>query len=476
MNVALPEMAGRLIACYIDQPDLFEDAKCENLVFAKIFPTNVTSLSYQILKECHTKGIKIDLTLLSSQLSHKGITTKEVYFEVGTFMPAYLPPQMVGQYVDALFKDYLSQSLSKKLNKAKVEVDSDTDPMQVISEMKDYIISVESSVNNVNKDKSISEAFDIAMQRIKDLKDGVIEQYGYTWGIKKLDEKTGGIGPGITVLAGSKGGGKTTTVVNVLVHNAIYKNTPVKFFSLEMKPDDIVINMLSHIKEINSFAMRRGFVDDEQFTELSKAKSLFKENISIDDTGGITWQYFESSVRAWRKKNKVPLNQTMLIMLDYLQLMKNTPDEMRMSKEERIEQIMTELMRICKNENLSLLLLSQFSRDVDKRGEQAKKNAAEGTKYGRDGKMDIGALRPSMGDLKGSSAIEANAVMIILLFRPDYHGLEFDSKGNDLRGLCEMNIVKNRFGNPQAVYAEFEGKYSRLTDYDEPEENKEDVF
>jgi len=137
MNVALPEMAGRIIACYIDQPDLFEDAKCENLVFAKIFPTNVTQLSYQILKECHTKGIKIDLTLLTSQLSQKGITSKEVYFEIGTFMPAYLPPQVLIQYVDALFKDYLSQSLSKKLNKAKVDVDSGTDPMQVISEMKE---------------------------------------------------------------------------------------------------------------------------------------------------------------------------------------------------------------------------------------------------------------------------------------------------------------------------------------------------
>lgn len=483
MDISLPEIGGKLIACYIDNPDLFEEANCANLIFTKVFPNASTQIAYDIIKDSHAKGIKIDYTLIQRQLVSRGIKSKEAFTDIGIYLNSYVPNQIAKQYTEALFEEYLSSALTKKIEKSGGAIKSGAKPIDVLEELKDFIINVDSKINNVNKDQNIMDAFDKALQRIKDLRSGVIEQYGFTFGLKVLDSKTGGIGPGITVLAGSKGGGKTTTLVQVLIHNAIIKNYPVKFFSLEMKPDDIIINMWSHLKEINSFALRTGSFDDDQEKAIEATRAVFnerKDKLSIDDTGGITWQYFESSVRAWRKKNKIPLNQSMLVMLDYLQLMKNAPEEMRMSKEERIEHIMNELMRICKNENISLLLLSQFSRDVDKRGDRAKSNHKEGKKYNNGSELDIGDFRPSMGDLKGSSAIESSAVMIILLFRPDYVGLEstvINGETKDLRGLCEMNIVKNRFGLPQCVYAKFVGKYSMLKDYDEPKEGaSEDAF
>jgi replicative DNA helicase len=72
-----------------------------------------------------------------------------------------------------------------------------------------------------------------------------------------------------------------------------------------------------------------------------------------------------------------------------------------------------------------------------------------------------------MSDLKDSGAIEANAVQIWLLYRADYYEnnpVDKDS-GMSLKGLCEINIAKNRYGSTGKVYVKFEGKYSAFKDY-----------
>lgn len=70
-----------------------------------------------------------------------------------------------------------------------------------------------------------------------------------------------------------------------------------------------------------------------------------------------------------------------------------------------------------------------------------------------------------MSDLKGSSAIEANAVTILLLFRPEYHRI-YEADGKNYRGICEINIAKGRFVNPEPLYVKFAGEYSLFQDED----------
>ena len=106
---------------------------------------------------------------------------------------------------------------------------------------------------------------------------------------------------------------------------------------------------------------------------------------------------------------------------------------------------MTEIMRICKHENICLVLLSQFSRDLDKRGNAVKNSLMDGRS--KDKVADPAMFRPTMSDLKGSGAIEASAVTIVLLYRPEYYGI-YEHNGRDLRQLCEITIAKNRFGPP----------------------------
>lgn len=445
------EIQYKLLGEYMNNPSAFEPV--ENLIRPNIFTTPILVKSYEIIKQYHQNGVKPDIMLLYKSLTKAGFNQKDASEASKLGESSYLSEKQVAEYVDILFKDYVALYLSNAFKSA-INNFSATDPLEVMNKAKDAITTVELALSNVSKDKSIKVMFDETVQRMKDLKSGEIKQLGFTWGLKTLDEKTGGIVQGLNVLAGSKGEGKTTEIIMIIVHNAVLNQIPLLFFSLEMKAIEILTNVIANIKEINSRKLRMGDLEDSEILSVSEIRSRLNESFSIDETGGITWQYFEAKVKSHRKKHKIPITQTMLVALDYLQLMKNSADEMRMSKEERIEQICNELTRICKNENIALVLLSQFSREVDKRGTD---------KFSKE-KDEFKSFRPRMSDLKGSSAIESNGVTILLLYRPEYRGILIGPNGMDLKGICEINIAKCRYADPQPVYARFEGRYSRFTD------------
>jgi replicative DNA helicase len=448
------EIQYKLLGEYMNNSLAFEPV--ENLIRPNIFTTPILVKSYEIIKQYHQNGVKPDIMLLYKSLTKAGFNQKDAAEASKLGELSYLSEKQVVEYVDILFKDYVALYLSNAFKSA-INNFSAADPLEVMNKAKDAITTVELVLNNVSRDKSIKVQFREAVSRIKDLKSGVIEQPGFSWGLPSLDKKTIGIVHGINIVAATKGGGKSSLLINIIVHNVIKKKLPLLFFSLEMSAIEVLTNVIANVKRINSRALRTGDVDDENILSIEQMESSLNDSFVIDETGGITWQYFEAKVKAFRRKNKIPPNQTMLVLLDYLGLMKNSRDESRMSKEEKIEQICNELMRICKNENIALVKLAQFSREGDKRG-----NDKFNVKTTED---ELKAFRPRMSDLKGSAAIESNAITILLLYRPDYYGIYESNKIGNLRGLCEINVPKGRYVEPGPLYVKFTGKYNLFEDH-----------
>lgn len=441
MQKTLTEYEYALLGAYRFNPDLFEP--CAHLVSTNLFSTNLTKIGYAIIKRLHEQGITADIMVIHSELSKSGLPKSEVAI-CAQWSDKYLSQSDVVYYVTSLFSESVAKHLAPKLQAAYSKLTSNPlDSLDVMEELKGAITQVELALNNVSHEKKVGDIFDETLQRIIDLKNNVVQQNGFTFGLKELDARTGGINKGINVIAATPGGGKTSLIINIIMHNAIDDNVPVLFFSLEMPAVEIMTNIIANYTEINSRALRQGSVEDMDIERIATMKQRLKDNFTIDDTGGITWQYLESKVKAFRKKNKIPINQTILVLIDYLQLMSNSLDEKKLSNEERIEVRCNELARMSKNLNMATVLLSQFSR-MEK---------------------DRKVPRPRMTDLKGSGAIEACAILILLLFRPDLHEIYTDEKGNNLRGLCEINPVKGRYIKPEPVYAKFIGKYSKFEDY-----------
>lgn len=449
----------KLLGSLMKNSDLFSGI--EHLVRPNIFTTTVTKKSYEIIKQFHAKNIEPDIILIHKSLHKLGIDTADLA-EVGKFETnSRLSEGQVKEYVDSLFLDYTADYISKAA-KTFILNASDADPIEEMLKIKDAITNVELALNGVSKERGVKTQFREAVQRLKDLKSGVTKRAGFSWGIRSLDQRTLGIVQGINIVAATKGGGKSTIIINVIIENVLLGKLPMLFFSMEMPAIEVLTNVISNVRQINSENLRRGNVEDFDMSGIEDIENSLNEPMFvIDETGGITHQYFEAKVREFRKKNKIPYSQTILVALDYLGLMQNSADEMRMSKEERIEQICTQLMRICKNENIALLKLAQFSRELDKRG-----NDSYSVKNDSD---RLNALRPKMSDLKGSAAIESNAIKILLLYRPEYYGI-LECDGIDFKGKCEIIIAKDRYGRPGKKMVGFEGKYSMFYDL-EPEKN-----
>ncbi len=441
------KIENNLISAYIDNRDLF--VKCEHLVSSAIFQESHSRWAYKKVKELHQKGIKPDITILHSEARKEGLP-KEFTAAIGGFIGhPYEYSTQPEQYVEILFKRYVANYLNPLLEDAATKLQSySDDSLEIMYSIKEAITKVELAVNNVSKEKDIHTQFDEAVQRMIDLKNHVVEQNGFSFGLTELDIKTGGINVGLNIIAATPGGGKTTMLINVIKKNAIDLEEPTLFFSLEMPAIEILTNLIANVAQINSRALREGSVDESDLLNVKQVKDRLKTNLEIDDTAGINWQYVEAKIRSYRIKHKLPKNKKLLVAIDFLQLFKNSQDEMKMSKEERIETTVNELARICKSENIAMILLSQFSRQ----------------------EKDRKTPRPRVSDLKGSGAIEAAAILILLLFRPEYHDIFQDDKGNDLRGLCEINIAKARYAYTQPIYARFLGKYSQFLDYN-PDDN-----
>lgn len=443
----LQEIEEQLIGTYSAQPDLFD--KCENLVSEHLFTRGINREAFKIIKSNHAKKIATDFYILRNELAARGFNIKEnpVKFISLTTVNTncLLNPE---PKVQMLFDSLVNESMAPLLHESAVEsAANNSSPWEWLNKLKNKITDIESVVNNVNKNTSISDVFKRSLTTLKELKEGK-RQTGYATGLSDLDSKTGGITRGVTVIGAVPGAGKSSLIVSIIKNNAIDRDVPVIFFSIEMTSEQIMTNLWANMFELNSFALRLGDIEHDQIKMIERSESKFKENLIIDDNPNVTWQYIESQFKQMRKK--VPMDKMIIGIIDYIQIMSYSADEAKESTETKMSIRCGKLANMAKQYNIGLIELSQLSREVGKRNPP----------------------RPMISDLKESGAIEANAQQIWLMYRPDYYDKNaVDEEGNSLKGICEINRAKNRYGPTGYTYVRFKAQYSQFLDRDEPEKH-----
>jgi len=436
----LKQKEREILNLYADNADLF--VGCENLIFEGVWSTNFNKIKYQIIYYNHGKGKKSDTYLLSNLLIKAGFNKKEIGLEVSE--PNYKIAKNVDEYVKDIFDEYSKRQLTPLLQKVHSELSSELgDVNSCLEDLKTAVNDIEAIKNNLSIEKKATDIFDLAFTELMEAQNNVKEIVGYSTGLRDLDKVCGGLKQEVIVIGSPPGSGKSSLMVNIIDNVAIKQGKPVAVFSLEMPATQLMKNMWANNLTINSYAIRGGGLLDEDLIKVKKYKQRLKDNLVIDDTPGVTWQYMETRIRKMRKT--IPMNELIVVVVDYIQIMRNSIEETRgISSEEQLGLRSNGLMELSKKYNLCMIELSQLSRDVGKRENK----------------------KPVMGDLKGSGAIEANAVIIILLYRADYYETDPMDNGMSLKGLCELNIAKNRYGETKRIYVRFEGKYSAFKNFD----------
>ena len=278
---------------------------------------------------------------------------------------------------------------------------------------------------------------------------------GIPTGLTDLDEKLGGLHKSdLIILAGRPSMGKTALATNIAYNASQHilkrqEKSSVAFFSLEMSSEQLSTRILSEQAKIRSDDIRRGKVNEEEINRyIETSRNIYNLPLFIDETPAITIATLSN--RARRMKRLFGLS---LIVVDYIQLMRSSSNK-NDGRVQEISEITQGLKALAKELSVPVLALSQLSRAVEQRDDK----------------------QPQLADLRESGSIEQDADVVMFVYREAYYlerkqpklgsieHAEWQSKMNDVNGLADIILGKQRHGPTGVVKVEFEGIYTKFKD------------
>ena len=291
-----------------------------------------------------------------------------------------------------------------------------TEDLQTVTEKAEMDILNISGLLHTWEPKQLSVLVDATIKIIDKLAKKEISLIGVPSGFTNLDRITGGFKKGeLTIIAARPSMGKTALALQI-AKNAAELNSPSVLFSCEMAEFEQALRFLSGVSGYSNVQLITGKCDIE--TLLKTSEPLLKLGIFIDDTSQITLLELRAKARKMILKHGIKL-----IIVDYLQLMTGTGQ----SREQEVSYLSRGLKGIAKDLNVPIIALSQLNRKSEDRAER----------------------KPQLADLRDSGAIEQDADVVMLLYRPAYYGIStYSINGSDdnTNGLLIVNLAKNRNG------------------------------
>jgi len=247
---------------------------------------------------------------------------------------------------------------------------------------------------------------------------------------KDLDKLLSGLQKSDLIICAARPGmGKTSFCLNIAQNAAVRHNYSVAIFSLEMSKEQVVQRMLASEAMIDQHKLRTGRLNDEEWARLLKVMGPLSEApIYIDDTPSLT----AMEIRAKSRRLKADKGLD-LVIIDYLQLMQG--HRKADSRQQEVAQISRALKSLARELKTPVLTLSQLNRGVEQRQDK----------------------RPIMADLLESGAIEADADVVLFLYRDEYY-----NKNTENKGIAEVIVGKHRNGPVGVIELAFLPEFTKF--------------
>jgi replicative DNA helicase len=324
--------------------------------------------------------------------------------------------EMIEDYALIVKQKYIQREYIRIGNELQTRAFDDTYDVAELSEYAEMELLEISGKLEKKEPKLLAKLIDGVIDIIQKIINHEIKLIGVPSGFTTLDRLTGGFKQKeLIIIAGRPGMGKTALALQIAKNTAELNNS-VGFVSCEMSDDSLARRYLSNASGRTNVELLTGKCDIDQL--LKDSEQLLKLGIYIDDTSNI------SLVELRAKTRKLILRYGIKILIvDYLQLMKGEGQ----SREQEVSHISRGLKSIAKDLDIPVIALSQINRESEARKDK----------------------RPQLSDLRESGAIEQDADMVFLLYRPAYYKIDsIKSNGSDIstEGLLVIDIAKNRNG------------------------------
>lgn len=291
--------------------------------------------------------------------------------------------------------------------------------------------------------KDFQAVGDLATEFFRDV-DQILESgepmLGVPSGFYSLDEMTTGFYPGdLVIVAARPSMGKTALVLNFALNVARKRRGPVAVFSLEMSGAQLVRRLVSMISGLQGEKLKSSDLSDADYNKIVDAcEELTGLPIFIDDSSEINGLEIKGKCRRLQQQH----GALAMIVVDYLQLMR-APRRTE-NRVQEVGEIARSLKAVAKDLDVPVVALSQLSRSVET----------------REGK------RPQLSDLRESGSIEAEADLVMFIYREAYYSRP-EERARELEDVntaheAEIIIAKHRNGPTGVVKIGFQPAFARF--------------
>ncbi len=319
----------------------------------------------------------------------------------------------------------------------------------VVGRVYDYEGEIDALMDEVERDilrisesrvqshtNTIKELVKKAINTIEDFhqRQGLLTGVGT--GFTDLDKMTSGFHAGeMIVIAARPSMGKTSLAMNMAEHVALDLKLPVGVFSLEMTSESLVLRMLCSRSRVNLRNVRDGFLAERDFPKLTGAAGkLANSPLFIDDSSALSVLQLRAKARRMFQQYGIKL-----FVIDYLQLLHSTARRAE-NRQQEIADISSGIKALAKELNVPIIVLSQLNRELER-----EKNR-----------------KPRLSDLRESGAIEQDADVVGLLYKPSSDEDEAGAPSEEEAVAVNLLIAKQRNGPTGDVNLTFLKSYTRF--------------
>ena len=432
-----PEAEQGVLGCIMLSPNDCLGESIEKLkAGAEVFYDLRHQTIFSALLEMYDSREAIDVITLQQRLKNK-----QLLDEVGGL--AYLAslPDMVpsaanlAYYLDIVQEKFLLRKMIRTCT-------------EVVTRVYDYEGEVDALMDEVERDilrisesrvqshtVTIKELVKKAINTIEDFHQRQGMLTGLGTGFTDLDKMTTGLHGGeMVVIAARPSVGKTSLAMNIAEHVSIDQRLPVGVFSLEMTSESLVLRMLCSRSRVNLRNIREGFLAERDFPKLTgSAGKLANAPLFIDDSSSLSILQLRAKARRMYQQYGVKL-----FIVDYLQLLHSTARRAE-NRQQEIADISSGIKALAKELSVPVVVLSQLNRELER-----EKNR-----------------KPRLSDLRESGAIEQDADVVGLLYKPSS---DDDDSGDAQEDAVPVNllIAKQRNGPTGDVNLTFLKSYTRF--------------
>lgn len=280
-------------------------------------------------------------------------------------------------------------------------------------------------------------------KRVENNRNGIT---GIPTGLRELDRLTAGWQQGdLNIIAARPSVGKTAFALH-LAQAAGRAGKHVLVNSLEMQGERLGDRWLcAQAANVDAGHLKTGLLDaGERQQALEAARLLSALPVYVDDNPKMSMDHIRSSALLQKSKGRCDL-----LIIDYLQLCEMKSGQKNRNREQEVAEASRKAKLIAKELDIPVILLCQLNRECEMRADK----------------------RPALSDLRESGAIEQDADVVMLLYRPALYGLTSEHRSKfPSEGLGMVILAKHRNGETGDVYFGHNPAMTKIGEYVPPTE------